>query len=195
MSRKQLIVTRHSKPWHWCWLIIPIVLCGVACSSNPSTIKRTNDNASSPTGRPVPSTTMRDPQQQSAANAVVDAYRRFWEIATDVGNHPVKEWRPRLQLVATDPFLSELLDGLSEQRQRGVVDFGTVDLRPTVATFLPTRASIIDCQDASRSGEADRFTGEVKTVGSSHTAFTATLTRSSSGRWQVTQARYLPESC
>jgi len=123
---------------------------------------------------------------------VLDAYRRFWTVAAQVGRQPESRWRTQLEPVATDPFLSELLEGLTEQQQRGVVDFGAVELRPTIAALTPARASILDCQDASRTGELDRDTGAVTSVGSSRTA---TLTRDSAGRWKVTQARYLPDAC
>lgn len=126
---------------------------------------------------------------------VLTAYRRFWAVAVGVGRHPERQWRTRLDSVTTDPFLSELLKGLAEQKKRGTVDFGTVEVRPTIAALTPRRASILDCQDASRSGEIDRDTGEVTSVGSSRTSFTATLIRDSAGRWKVAQARYLPDPC
>lgn len=126
---------------------------------------------------------------------MIGAYRRFWTVAASIGRQPESQWRARLEAVAADPFLSELLEGLDEQQNRGVVDFGFVELRPTIATLLPTRASVLDCQDASRSGEIDRDTGDVTTVGSSRTSFTATLTKDPAGRWRVAQARYLPDPC
>ena len=76
-----------------------------------------------------------------------------------------------------------------------MVDFGTVQLRPTIAALTPRRASVLDCQDASRSGEMKRETGEVTSVGSPRTAFTATLTKDPAGRWKIAQARYLPDPC
>ena len=189
------IVQHHNRRSLWAWLL-PFVVVGVAaCSSDRSTATNRTDEPSTATSPPAPSTTMTGRQRQSVETEALDAYRQFWKVAADVGRYPADEWRPRLQPVAAEPFLSELLEGLAEQQERGVVDFGTVQLRPTVAALLPTRASIIDCQDASRSGEADRVTGEVKTVGSSRTLFAATLTRSPGAEWQVTQARYLPDSC
>lgn len=171
-----------------------LITVGASACSGPTT-----------TEHPAPSTTATGDAAPSPAAtgrlggvteaAVLDAYRRFWTVAVEVGRLPAGRWRIRLEPVATDPFLSELLDGLAEQRERGAVDFGAIQLRPTIATLTPTRASVLDCQDASRSGEADRATGAVLSVGSSRTAFTATLTRDAAGRWKVTHARYLRDPC
>ena len=179
----------------WALLLMLVAIGAAACSTDRTTDTPRRGDPSAATSPPAPLTTMTGRQRHSAETEALDAYRQFWRIAAEVGRYPTGEWRARLRPVAAEPFLSELLKGLAEQQERGVVDFGTVQLHPTVAALLSTRASIIDCQDASRSGEADRITGEVKTVGSSRTLFTATLTKSLRGEWQITQARYLPDSC
>jgi len=180
----------------WMWLFCLLAISGAACSNKHAAPTLTHANTSSTSGHTEPAAAAAtDRQRQSTETAVLEAYRRFWKVAADVGRRPAHEWRTRLEPVAAEPFLSELVEGFSEQRERGVVDFGTVELRPTVASLFPTRASILDCQDASRTGEVDRATGEVKTVGSSHTPFTATLTKTRGGGWKVSQARYLPAPC
>ncbi len=122
-------------------------------------------------------------------------YRQFWVVASTVGQLPPDRWRATLAAVAADPLLSQLLDGLAEQRARGTVQYGTVVPRPTVVELRPTRASIIDCQDASRSGEVDPATGVVRTVGAARTPVAAVVQRDTAGRWRVTDARYLPGQC
>ena len=64
-----------------------------------------------------------------------------------------------------------------------------------MAHLAGDRASVIDCQDASRSGEVDRSTGQVQRIGFARTPVAATLHRDSHGRWRVTQARYLAGPC
>lgn len=163
-----------------------------ACSG-PTTGDNPTLSATATSAAPSPAATGRLDATTEAA--VLNAYRRFWMVAGEVGRQPTSRWRTRLEPVTTDPFLSELLEGLAEQQERGAVDFGAVQVRPTIATLTPTRASVLDCQDASRSGEADRTTGEVISTGSSRTAFTATLTRDATGRWKVAHARYLQDPC
>lgn len=195
-SRRRCLTLRYGSARTHFGIVLAAATAGVTACSGPLTEQPT------PPTTATTATTDANPSQPptgrlgtASAAAVLDAYRRFWAVAAGVGRQPETEWRPRLELVTTDPFLSALLKGLAEQQRRGVVDFGTVQLRPTVAALTPTRASILDCQDASRTGEVDRDTGEVTSVGSSRTAFTATLTRDPAGRWRVAQARYLPDPC
>lgn len=173
--------------------LILITLSASACSGPTTTENPAPSATATSDAAPSPAATGR--LEGVTEVAVLNAYRRFWTVASEVGREPASRRRIRLEPVATDPFLSELLDGLAEQQNRGAVDFGAVQLRPTIATLTPTRASVLDCQDASRSGEADRATGAVLSVGSSRTAFTATLTRDAAGRWKVTHARYLRDPC
>lgn len=173
--------------------LILVTVGASACSG--STATEGSEPSANATGDAAPSPATTGRLEGVTEAAVLDAYRRFWTVASEVGRQPATRWRIRLEPVATDPFLSELLEGLAEQQERGAVDFGAVQVRPTIATLTPTRASVLDCQDASRSGEADRATGDVISVGSSRTAFTATLTRDAAGRWKVAQARYLRDPC
>ena len=170
-----------------------VVTGGTDCSSSTTTDEpRPRATATSDA---VPSSGATGRRGEASKVGVLDAYRRFWDVAAGVGRQPEGQWRTRLEPVATDPFLSELLEGLTGQQERGVVDFGVIKLRPTIAALTATRAAVLDCQDASRSGEIDRNTGEVISVGSSRTSFTATLTKDPTGRWKVAQARYLRDPC
>ena len=63
------------------------------------------------------------------------------------------------------------------------------------ADLTADRASILDCQDASRSGEINRDTCIIQKAGSAHTAVAAVLRRDVHGTWRVTEARYLPDPC
>ncbi|HYT10395.1 MAG TPA: hypothetical protein VEL73_07010 [Mycobacteriales bacterium] len=123
------------------------------------------------------------------------AYRRFWAVATTVERQPPRRWRAALATVAIDPFLTRLLEGFRAQRARGLRQYGTVSSRPTVVDLSTDRASIVDCQDASRSGEADLDSGLPRTVGAPRTPFAATLVRGSGRVWRLADARYLAGSC
>ena len=171
-----------------------LVTIGAAACSGPVTPDGPAPSATT-TSELAPSSAVTGGLGRATEAAVLDAYRRFWSVANEVGRQPAPQWRTELEAVTTDPFLSELLTGLTQQQARGAVDFGTVHLRPTLATLTPTRASVLDCLDASRSGELDRATGDVISVGSPRTPFTATLTPDTAGRWKVTRARYLQDPC
>ena len=175
-------------------LALIFAVVGATACSGPTTTEDPTPSARA-TSDAAPSPTVTGRLDAVTETAVLNAYRRFWAVAGEVGRQPTSRWRTRLEPVATDPFLSELLKGLAEQQERGAVDFGVVQVRPIIATLTPTRASVLDCQDASRSGETDRITGEVISTGSSRTAFTATLTRDATGRWKVAHGRYLQDPC
>ena len=144
---------------------------------------------------PEPDTANPEPGRSTDLPAVVLAYRKFWAVAQTVDREPPEQWRPILAQVAGEPLLDELLDGLAAARASGTLQYGTVTTRPTVVDLTTDRASIIDCQDASSSGELDRTTGTIQKVGSARTPVAAVMTRDHTGRWITTEARYLPEPC
>ena len=145
----------------------------------------------SASARPVP------PQANLApadTEAVLEAYLRFWQVAQTVDSRPGPQWRAALSTVTGQPLLDELLDGLRGQQADGVRQYGTVSPRPAVVDLSPQRATVVDCQDASRSGEVDSDTGAVRKVGSARTPVAAVL-RKARGTWLVTEARYLADPC
>lgn len=112
-----------------------------------------------------------------------------------VSRQPPDSWRRSLTAVAAEPLLSELLDGLTEQHRKGLLDYGSITVNPRIVRAEGQRVSIVDCQDASRSGTLDPDTGIAKGVGSARTPVAAVLDRGADGRWRLTEARYLEGSC
>ena len=127
--------------------------------------------------------------------AVVEAYRRFWTVVDGLGGQPVARWRVVLSTVAVEPLLSRLYDGYQEKYRAGVGEYGVVRPRPAVVGVRGGRASVVDCQDASMSGEIDTDTGMPRTVGRARTPVAATLVRGADGVWRLSDARYLDGSC
>jgi hypothetical protein len=127
--------------------------------------------------------------------AVATAYRRFWVVAATLAGLPAGRWTSALSTVATEPLLTQVYDGLLAQRTAGRRDYGVVVPHPSVVVLQGGRASVLDCQDASRSGELDLDTGLPRTAGNARTPLAGTLARGSDGRWRVSQLRYLDSSC
>lgn len=157
-----------------------------------------------PTGQPpsglprAPSTSAPlggDAASAGTSAAVEAAYRRFWAVADDVDSRPPDQWRSVLATVTADPLLSRIVDGLLAQRAAGHRQYGQVVPHPTVVGLSIGTASVLDCQDASRAGEADADSGLPATAGNPRTPVAATLVRGTDGRWRVDQARYLPGTC
>jgi hypothetical protein len=116
-------------------------------------------------------------------------------VSVAASGRPPGEWRRVLSAVAAEPLLSQLVDGLAHQRARGRADYGVVVVRPSVVALEAGRASVVDCQDASRSGERDLDTGLPLTVGSARTPVAAVLRWLPDRRWLVSEARYVEGSC
>jgi hypothetical protein len=131
----------------------------------------------------------------TSSAAIEKAYRRFWTVADTLADLPPNRWLPELSTVAADPLLTQIYQGLHTQRQAGRRDYGTVMPRPTVVAVQAATATVLDCQDASRSGELDIDTGLPTTVGNARTPLAATLTLGTEGRWRLSQLRYLDSSC
>jgi hypothetical protein len=129
------------------------------------------------------------------AGAVERGYRRFWAVAASIGALPPGRWWAALSTVATQPLLGDVYRGLQVQRAAGRRDFGTVVPHPRVAAASVGRASVLDCQDASGSGELDVDTGLPRSTGSARTALAGTLSLGPDGVWRVSQLRYLEEPC
>lgn len=144
-----------------------------------------------PTLPPPPLATLAPVERDRA----LEAYLRFWQIAQTVDQRPPAQWEPTLQAVTGQPLLDQLLDGFRGQRTRGIRQYGTVTPHATVADLTAGRATIVDCQDASQSGEVNSDTGTVARIGSARTAVAAVLRRDERGTWHVTEARYLSNAC
>ena len=192
---------RHGwERWSRQWGGAVLGLLAAACIGGPDP---------TPPARSAPADTSSSPEASSVgapagpagpaprtAAAVERAYRQFWATAQAVDQRPPERWRPILSTVAAEPLLDQLLDGLADQRRNGTVMYGTVIPRPTVAQIARGRATVMDCQDASRSGELDADTGAIQRVGTARTPVAAVLRYDAQARaWRVTEARYLAEPC
>ncbi len=140
----------------------------------------------------------RRPRPLSCLGAAVEAaYREFWAVGqTFDRDYPPGRWRQVLARVATDPILSRALSGARLQREHGVVLYGEVILRLRVVSVLPGGAArVADCQDTSRTGQADAKTGKRRTVGVPRTPVSASLVRGADGRWRVSDVKYIGGGC
>jgi hypothetical protein len=134
---------------------------------------------------------------QLADFAVAEAYREFWWVVDHLDQQPPVRWHGILSVVAANPELATQLDQAADRQHRGVHRYGEVV--PHVASIrfsASMMATVLDCQDASRSGEADNLSGRPRTVGAAHTPMFATLTRATEyGTWRVTSLTFTADGC
>lgn len=131
---------------------------------------------------------------QPERDAVVAAYDQFWDRMHTVPHDPESTWDDAMAEVAVNPQLKITLQGMRLAKERGVTSYGTVTSRITDVDIDGDEATVMDCQDASESGQADATSGEKKTVGVKRNPVEARLHRDN-GRWKVAEISYPGGEC
>lgn len=126
---------------------------------------------------------------------MADAYVRFWDVSLPVDQLPPDQWRPVLAQVAAEPMLTQLVTGTDWQQEHNLRLYGRVQARVRDVHLDGSQATVRDCQDASKTGQADRTAGSAKTVGVARNPVDATLVRGTDGIWRVSRIRYPQGSC
>ena len=135
---------------------------------------------------------------EEADRRAVDAvYRRFWVLeASFDSRYPAARWRAVLSAVAADPVLTRLLDGAAAQQRQGIRIYGQAVPRPAIPAIGGRAAvRVADCQDDSRTGQADARTGRPRSVGVARTPVVAVVVRGQDGRWRVSDVHYVGGRC
>lgn len=172
-----------------CLAVAVLTSCESAGSPAPST---TTPVASVPPTTPPPSRT-----EAADRLAVESAYRNFLSVGqTFDQKYPESRWKSVLATVATEPQLSLTLISARAQKRNNIVLYGQVIPRPSVQPINGSETGTIrDCQDTSRSGQADSRTGQKKTVGIPRNPAVVTLKLVADGQWRVSQVTYPGGTC
>lgn len=170
--------------------LAPMLVAG--CSSGDAPAPTSSPTLSAPSQAPsAPSTSGQDQRQ-----AVEATYAQFWPRSLAIPNTPEDTWRNAMAAIAVDPQLSTTLEAMHRNKQVGVKPYGDVTTRISHVEVRGDRATVIDCQDGSRSGQADAATGDRKTVGSPQIPIHAQLARDAAdGQWKVSQLEYPGGPC
>lgn len=127
--------------------------------------------------------------------AVENAYVRFWSVSWTIDQLPQERWRPTLEPVASEPLLTRLVEATRIQQEHGIKLYGDVYARVADVQVHGDRAEVRDCQDASKSGQADATTGKPRTVGVARNPIKGTLLRDGAGAWLVVSIEYPGGTC
>ncbi|MFF5990646.1 MULTISPECIES: hypothetical protein [Prauserella] len=131
-----------------------------------------------------------------AAAAVEAAYTQFWPRSAQTPHKPEDTWRDAIAAIAIEPQLSVTLEAMRRNKAAGFTTYGEVVVRITSVEVSGDTAKVVDCQDASRAGQADARTGDPKTVGVPRMPVTATMKRDqASGQWKVARLRFPGGAC
>lgn len=154
------------------------------CSSSASTTPK--PTASTPFT--ATSTTLDQGEQ-----AVVDAYRRYWQIYIAVGSE-MKLPDPRLAEVATGEGLRTLGSAFLADKAGGHVLRGTIDLAPKVVELAPDKALVRDCY-ASHILVVDAATGRPLGPERPERVLVTVTLVPESGTWKVLGIRHEGDGC
>ncbi|WP_157357441.1 hypothetical protein [Amycolatopsis nigrescens] len=170
--------------------LAPMLVAG--CSNGDAPAPTSSPNLSAPSQAPAaPSSSGQDERQ-----AVEAAYTQFWPRSLAIPTTPEDTWRDAMAAIAADPQFSTTLEAMHRNKQVGVKPYGDVTTRISQVEVRGDQATVIDCQDGSRSGQADATTGDRKTVGSPEIPIHAQLARDGAGgQWKVSQLAYPGGPC
>lgn len=170
--------------------LVLAILAGFAvagCSSSASS-RATSPAPTTITSPPSTATTL-DPAEQ----AVLAAYRRYWDMYIAVGSE-MKLPDPRLAEVATGEELRQLNGAFLADKAAGQVLRGSIDLAPAVVERATDRALVRDCQ-ASQILVVDRASGRpLGPAPSDTTLITATMLWEQNA-WKVAGIRHEGDGC
>lgn len=128
-----------------------------------------------------------------ARQAVLDAYRRYWQVYIAVGNE-MKLPDPRVAEVASGDALRQVNSAFLAARADGEVFRGTIDLAPVVTALTADSATVSDCY-ASHILGYDARSGQAKGLERpGRTLVTATMVREAE-RWKVSGIRHEGDGC
>ena len=183
-------------PWvsgtaHTLVVTVALVLGITSCTSGPQT--ETSPREAAPASSPSSS---RSTAPAADAGAVETAYRAFWPTLTTFDRrYPEAQWKTVLGRVSVDPQLSQAIAVAKEQRRNGITLYGQPQPRtPKITVSSKARATLTDCVDFSRSGQADARTGQRKTVGVARTPVTLIFTKGANG-WRVSNVTFPAGKC
>ncbi|WP_203883445.1 hypothetical protein [Planotetraspora kaengkrachanensis] len=128
-------------------------------------------------------------------DAVVAVYRDLYPAGQRAEQTPPEERRAILEDVATQPLLDRMLRGIAALRVTRRVTWGTPVIHAFDVEIKDDRATLHDCQDGTKSGQADDKTGERLTHGKSGTHLIATLQTGEDGVWRVSKVEQVKAPC
>jgi len=181
-------LSTHRHPLH-VGLVSAAAVLLAGCSSSGAPAPATSPNLSAPSQAPSSS-------GQDDRVAIEAAYTAFWSRSLHSGDKPEDTWKDTMTVVAVDPQLTTTLNAMRYQKQVGIKAYGDVTARIVSVQVNGASAKVVDCQDASHTGQADAKTGDPKTVGVARNPVNADLKRDSAdGQWKVAQVAFPGGTC
>lgn len=138
------------------------------------------------------------PSSTKPHDVIVATYLNYWKALAEAGRSSPDKAHALLGPYVGAHYLDHLIDGVREMDKQGREPYGEVVPRVKEVRVGGKRAEVIDCQDTSRAGMADRRThqlipGTIKAKATANIA--ASLEQSSDGRWRLTGVSIKEAAC
>ncbi|MFI6321606.1 hypothetical protein ACIBG8_29005 [Nonomuraea sp. NPDC050556] len=127
--------------------------------------------------------------------APIVSYRDLYPAGQSAERAEPRQRKEILGQYATDPLLSRMSRGIAALRVTGRVTWGLPVIHPYDLQIEGDTATLHDCQDARKTGQADDKTSERLTHGTANTHLRATLRKGADGAWRVATLEQLEEPC
>ncbi|GIH52331.1 hypothetical protein Mro03_75100 [Microbispora rosea subsp. rosea] len=131
----------------------------------------------------------------TSEDVVLAAYRDLYPAGQRAERAYPAERKAILEQVATRPLLSRMLRGIAALRATHRVTWGQPEHHPFDVRIKGDHATLHDCQDARKGGQADDRTGKRLTYGTSRIHLVATLAKGTDGAWRVSKVEQVKEPC
>ncbi|MFI7033564.1 hypothetical protein OHB01_26090 [Microbispora hainanensis] len=130
-------------------------------------------------------------------DAIVEAYTAYWPASTRAVTLPREEARRLLSQYETDDQVEGELKGIARYQEMDREGWGEVVVHVKKVTVKGDTATVLDCMDASRTGEADSRTHKLipGTLSTPYFSVEATMRRGADGRWRILQKKALESKC
>jgi hypothetical protein len=135
------------------------------------------------------------PAHSTVEEAVLAVYRNLYPAGQRAEKTSPEERKAILESVATQPLLDRMLRGIAALRTTGRVTWGSPVIHASDIEIKGDRATLRDCQDGTKSGQANDKTGERLTHGKGGTHLVATLRKGKDGAWRVAKVEQVKEPC
>jgi hypothetical protein len=124
----------------------------------------------------------------SAEAAIRQSYTQYWAVLPQAEHADSESQRHQLLAdYATDPQLGIALRGIDDLHGKDLTSAGHVVVHIEKVQVSTDKATLWDCQDATKALIQKRSTGKTISRGVPNDHLRATLTRGSDGRWRISQ--------
>ncbi len=137
-------------------------------------------------------------QPASPRDAVIAAYRQYWDASQKAAVLPEAQAREVLAPVSTPGVIDDQIRGIRDLQAKNREPWGRVTVHVYAVDISGSVARLSDCQDVSQAGLADARTHQLipgTRGGARPVNYSARLHKGGDGRWRVSAVKAMEAPC